>query len=377
MRSLPSIYESLYRQFTDWKRFQLSGIASLQLTPYILLDSSVYYDQNDDTYAEYSDPDYENMYLQWPSELSSWTFGVFEKMVWENSDHLKTIWGYRYEKQVYNRKDKGEYQAWTSNNINQHNVFLQAEYKLQRISFSLGSGFSLFKQKDRENWVSHFEPAMGVYFTSANNWKTSLAFSINTKYPTLHELFSASSGNPDLKEESARKYELALDIPYIINLAAGSLSQKVFYNQVENLISKNTQQYINSDKIDSYGYEVSLKLHFLWEHRFDYFLIKYTDESDYGLLEVAENSVNIIEKIELPYEIQFKYKAEWKDERKTENSGFLLEPYWLHSIYFSRQFNSVKLMFGLENLFDKNYQEQYGYPGEGINFVLSLEAGIL
>ncbi|MFC1887425.1 hypothetical protein ACFLYK_01300, partial [Candidatus Cloacimonadota bacterium] len=282
----------------------------------------------------------------------------------------------RYEKQVYNRKDNGSYLAWTSNNINQHNLFLQTEYKVNSFTFSCGLGYSLFKQKGRGDWVNHFEPALGIYYTSPANWKTSLAYSINTKYPTLHELFSASSGNPELLEESARKYELALDIPFILGTSAGSVSQKVFYNQVENLISKVSDLYINSDEIDSYGYELTFRIRYFWEHQIDYFLIKHTDKSDYTLLEVAENSVNLIEKFLLPFGFNFKYKGEWRDIRRTELEGFVLDPYWLHSVYLSRKFNNVKLLLGLENIFDENYMEKYGYPGEGFNFLISLETGL-
>jgi len=369
-----SIYESLYRQFTDWKRYQVSGIASLQLSPYILLDSNIYYDQNDDIYAEYADPNYEQMYMQWPSTLSSWTFGFSEKLVWDNSENLKTIWGYRFEKQVYNRKDNGSYSEWTSNNINQHNTFFQAELSFNRLTISSGVGLALFKQKGRDSWISHTEPALGIYYRNSSNWKASVSYSLNSKYPTLHELYSSSSGNSELREESARKYEIALDIPFILNKASGSVSQKVFYNNISDLITKTNQRYVNNDKVDSYGYEVSLKLKLLWEHQIDFFQIKFTDESDYSLLEVAENTINIIEKIKLPYEVGLRYKVTWKDERKTEIDNLVLDPYWLHSVYFSRNFNDVKLLFGLENIFDTNYMEEYGFPGEGFNFIISMEA---
>ena len=65
------------------------------------------------------------------------------------------------------------------------------------------------------------------------------------------------------------------------------------------------------------------------------------------------------------------YNTSWKDVRQTEN--FDLPAYWLHSVYFNKKINRYKIMFGVENIFDLNYEEEYGYPGEGINFVLSLE----
>ncbi|RLC45841.1 MAG: hypothetical protein DRI23_13010 [Candidatus Cloacimonadota bacterium] len=368
-----SIYENQLRKFLDWERFQLSAVGFFQLSDFITSDVNVYYDQYDDTYAEYNTVTGE-MFSTWPSYLESWIFGVNNKYDWQISRNLKSIAGYRFEKQVYNRKDNGSYPDWTSNNQLMHNGFIQTEYLLGSFTISTGSGISWFRQKDRKKWIHHLEPSAGIYWKKG--FKASLAYSSNTKYPNLHELFSNSSGNEDLTEQKAQKMELALEIPYNFNTIYGSFSPAFFYNQVNGLIEKQNDQYKNVGNVDSYGLELEGKLHFITEHQVSFSYIEYSNEENFSLLGIPQNSVSISEKYTLPWDIKMHYKAAWKDIRnfQEDNLQIILPPYWLHSVYWNKSWKNYKFMFGLENIFDKDYQERYGYPGEGFNFVVSVEA---
>lgn len=368
-----SIYENRYRQFTDWRRFQLSGLAALQLSHNLTLDNNIYYDQNDDAYAEYADPTYQDIFPQWPSDLSSWTFGISSRLTWDTHDIFRQILGYRYEKEAYNRKDNGSYLEWTSNNLQQHNLLWQGEIGSKTLKLTLGNGISLFRQKYRNNWIIHLEPAAGLFWKTNSNWILSLAYSLNTKYPSLHELFSQSSGNPDLQEERAVKWELSVDFPYSWHDLAGSLTQKIYYNSIHDLIERISESYENIFEARSYGYEASLRLYCLWEHQIDYSLVLFTDESDMKLLEFPRNALNIREKLNLPLGIALTYRAQWKDIRPTAESEDVLSSYWLHSVNIEKKWSSWKLLFGLDNIFDQNYQTEYGYPAAGIDFILSLE----
>ncbi len=367
-----NIYEDQMRKFTDWKRYQLSTLGSFQLRYNLTSDINIYYDRYDDTYAEYN-PSTGVMYSQWPSNIKSWIFGAHQKFDWEITGNLDSSFGYRFEKQAYVRKDNGNYPDWIGNEQLQHNFFLQTEFTCNSLNITAGSGVSFFRQDGRDNWLIHFEPSAGIYYKNSLNWKASLAFSANTKYPTLHQLFSKISGNSDLTEERAKKSEFNLLVPYSIGIFSGSIQQSVFYNHITGLIKKISGKYVNIDQIDSYGYEVSSKIYFGWEHQVDYSYIKYTDDSNTELLETPSHAVNFTERVDLPYSIKMEYDASWKDVRHTiENVD--LPPYWLHSIYINRKISRYKIMLGIENIFDLNYEEEYGYPAEGINFVLSLES---
>ena len=127
----------------------------------------------------------------------------------------------------------------------------------------------------------------------------------------MHELFSSSSGNPDLTEERATKMELTVEIPYNFNKFYGSISQAIFYNRIEDLIEKQNDQYTNFNKVDSYGFELTGKLHLITDHQVSFSYLDYTESSNIGLLNISRNSVTISEKYILPWEIKLEYKAAW------------------------------------------------------------------
>lgn len=367
-----NIYESLYREFIDWKRVQASATGAFQLRYNLLWDSSIYYDQYSDTYVEYLDENYEEINPRYPSTLESWTAGTNQKIDWQVNDNVTVMSGVRYEKKVYNRKDNGSYLQWTSNNTQQMDYYLQSQLELNELSFSAGSGISVFKTKNIEDWNLHLQPSAGVYYTFPNNLKLSMAASINTKYPTLRQLYSNSSGNENLKEESAFKTEVTAKKPFVLNGLAGSFTWALFYNDVSDMIDKLGGFYANIDQVESYGQEVEFKLKLGWEHELDYSWIKFADSSDELLVGAPEHRINIVETIELPWDIKFKYKTSWKALRLTEEGGELPD-YWLHSVYFNRNYKKFKFGFGLENILDENYEDELGYPGEGRNFIFNIE----
>lgn len=366
-----SIYENQLRKFIDWKRYQLSALGSFQLRYNLTSEINIYYDRYDDTYAEYNLYTGE-MYSQWPSNLKSWILGAHQKLDWEITGNLNSAFGYRFEKQSYLRKDNRDYPEWFGNDQLKHNGFWQAEFSYHSLNLTVGSGVSFFKQNGRDKWISHFEPSAGIYYKNSLNWKSSLAFSSNTKYPTMHQLFSSSSGNIYLTQERAQKSEFNLLVPYSFGSFSGSIQQSIFYNHITGLIEKVGGIYTNINQINSYGYEASSKIFFIWEHQADYSFIKYSDDSKAELLETPSHAVRFTERVELPYSIKMEYNAYWKDVRHTEEIVDL-PAYWLHSIYLNKKISRYKIMFGVENIFDLNYEEEYGYPGEGMNFVLSLE----
>jgi len=365
-----SIFENNKREFIDWSRYQLSTLGSFQLRHNFTTDINIYYDRYDDTYAEFN-PQTGEMYSQWPSNIDSWILGAHQKFNWDITDNFNSTFGYRSEKQSYLRKDNGDYPEWYGNEKSIHNGFWQTEFSYKTFNFTLGSGVSFFKQDSRDNWISHFEPSTGIYYKSSQNWKYSIAFSSNTKYPTMHQLFSSSSGNEALKEERAIKSEFNLLVPYSFDYFSGSIQQSFFYNHITGLIEKLGGTYSNIDQIDSYGYEISSKFYFIWEHQTDYSYIKYSNESNAKLLETPSHSIRFIERVKLPSSVTLEYNSVWKDVRYTEENVDL-PSFWLHSVFINYKISRYKFLFGVENIFDLNYQEEYGYPGEGVNFIFSL-----
>ena len=368
----PAYPQDIFRKFVDWKRYQFSTQGNFILAWNQKLACSIYYDGYDDIYQTYYYPDYSEMRLN--SRLLSTNIGSVIKYSLEQ-DNYDLIAGYRIEKQAFDRKDNGEYQDWTGNWQILQNPFCQMEIDFSKLKLTFGSGVSVFYQNQRNNWIYHLEPSLGLFYKTDSFGQYNLAVSNNVNYPALHELFSESNGNPDLKEESAWKYELSTQQPFTAGSFAGNVEISVFYNAVSDMVEKvyhsNYSMYENIDQVNSYGFEAAFKAKFVLEHNIQYRFLQYAKESDRPLYENPQNIVNINEKIMLPYDIFFVYAASWHDISHSDDE--ILPSYWLHNFYLNRTFDRFKVKIGIENAFDQNYQEKSGYPQPGRDFILSIE----
>ena len=372
-----NIYENKCSQFLDWDRIQSSLMGSFQLSSNINYDTNFYFDRLANTYAQYSDTNYNNMDSTWPSYLQSQTLGADNKAHWEINNNAELTTGIRYETSSYKRKDNGYYLDWTSNNTNQLNYYLQNKLILNKTNITFGGGVSWFRLNNSGNWKSHLEPSAGIYYAPTKSFKISLASAINTHYPTLRQLYSHTHGNKDLKEESAWKSELTLSKTLIFSSSAGKLETSLFYNKISNQIKRFGEINMNIQNVQSYGFEVKSQIKLFWEHQVEFSHIRNTKNSDIELLGNPSNKFSIVENGTLPYGINISYKLLWKDKRIVLNGNdnkVTLPAYWLNSVMFGKKLGKFKFGLGLNNIFDKNYDDEYGYPAEGINYTITIEA---
>ena len=310
------------------------------------------------------------------SSLLSNNIGLIAKYTLENNNY-DLIAGIRAERQAFNRKDNQSYDDWTGNWQYMQNPFLQLETRLKGVTLTAGCGLSTFYQNGRTASIYHVEPSLGIFYENLRHAQYNLAFSNNVNYPALHELFSSSSGNPDVKEESAWKYEASTLQPF----DSGSISITAFYNQIDNMVEKADDIYQNIEQVNSYGFEAVFKWKFITEHSIEYRYLDYTEDSDRPLNENPKNIVTITEKAKLPWNVKLDYNVTWHDnstswQNVAADDKYILSSYWLHNAYLSKSISRFKCKLGIENILDQNYEDKYGYPQPGIDFVFSCEASI-
>ncbi len=372
----PKSFENKYSKFLDWERYHITLFSHFQLLYNLVLESSLYLDTQSDTYAQYKDKFYQEMEAGWPSYLTSSTFGYNIKTDWEIFGNWLLTNGLRYEKALYKRKDYNHFPEWTSNYKNLFYYYFQNKTQYGKLTLTFGSGFSYYFLETGQNKKFHPEPTIGIYYNFSKNDKISLASGINTNYPTLRQLYSENYGNKNLKEESAWKNELTIEKKIINAKIPIKTNLVLYYNKIKNLIKIIGDKNQNIGKVNSYGFEVNLLFNlFYLEHNFKYSFIQYLADSDIKLIGEPKNKISITESLNLPYKINLSYKFLWKDKRKFlyENSYITLAPYSIHSVYFHKKLKKFNLTLGITNIFDKNYETQYGYPGEGFNFTFSIE----
>ena len=92
-------------------------------------------------------------------------------------------------------------------------------------------------------------------------------------------------------------------------------------------------------------------------------------------MSVPRNTFRIKESLQVPFDIRIIYKTQWKDIRQSE-IGTVLPSYWIHNLYINRKWERFSVMAGVENFMDKDYQEEFGFPGEGLNFIINVEVEV-
>jgi outer membrane cobalamin receptor len=381
-RNVPSsIYEARYRQFTDWRRYHVSALASFQVTPYLTIHPNVYYDAYDNTYLEWADRGLTNLILD--SILESWTFGSIARSEYILSDKTKLYHFYNYEKQLYNRKDNQGYVDWTTNFTHLHNTSLMCSHRLnQKWSSSVAIGTALHTRHNRNGedirsgWDTEY--SAGLRYDDHIN-SLNLAYSKNIHYPNMHQLYSLSRGNKYLLPETAYKAEITAGRKFLLPSFTLSTEVSAFHNQLYDMIDRvDSPMYKNHHIARNAGFELSLlshlSKHIQLEHNLSY--INLHLDRDYDFYEIPAITqyntiyITIIDNLIYSYSINYTGKIKSLDERGRLRQ---LPSRTIHSSGIRYSMKRGKIGLYVENMWDVDYQQQYGYPGKGINFALSME----
>jgi len=383
-KEIPSpVYEANFRRYTDWRNYNLSLRHTVPITYNLDNDLTLYFDHNTDTYVEYSDSSYQNPTMT--SELASSLYGIKWDTNWNYSDWLVFNQGYLYELNSFDRIDDGPYQDGYSGSIVTHQAYLQPELNFgSSLTLTTGFNFSFFQVNDTQQ---NTDLSAGIFYSFADNIRTSLSYSRNNRYPILQELFSSSSGNPYLLPERADKFEATVGMPFNLGNTGGYFHLAFFRNDIFNLIEPQynpedgNRIYQNVEKADNYGTDLDITINpwNFWLASLSYSLILSDRTSDYSLLRMPRHSFVVSNKVNITDNFCLNQKSEFYSERDDlDNSDNLqvLETYNLHNISFSYRYRTALFSTGIDNIFDTLYYERYGFPGRGRNFFFSLELRI-
>ena len=168
-----------------------------------------------------------------------------------------------------------------------------------------------------------------------------------------------------------------------LRLGSRPLSARLnlFYNDARDLIERRDDIFQNIRRVQSWGMECSLLASPLswWNAELGYGNLFWEGEDGYRLTETPRNQLWLSQSLKLPWSLQFSHRVGYTDNRLSESDigGYaILPPYWVHDVSLARDFSRFKLNLGVENVFDRYYETECGFPAAGINFFVSLSAGI-
>ena len=322
----------------------------------------------------------------------------------EESSRFKNLKGsfrIAYEKDI--AKPRGDSKEFS---LKRNTISLSSDIYFKFISFlSLGGEASVNLSEDEVESGVFVLPTGILNLDEDDKWKASfsgraftqfdfsyalLEFSAGRffKQPALMELygvFPGSISNPDLKEETALKYEASLIFPKLFRHT--SLKTACFESYLENgiywITSASFMKAENVGKAEIFGVELELDskpVSFL-EILLHTTIQKTKDKSGVSAYKnnplPLEPELNLFTalKVHLPYQFSVQFVAKYRSEIFSDRAKKIKQPgvsnYDLALEY--RPFEKTKLIFCVENLTNENYRSVYTpYPMPGREYKFSI-----
>jgi len=386
-KSVPSsIYEPSFRKFTDWKRYHLASVGSFEVNPYIKLMPQVKYDAFDNTLDEYRNATLQNVTLH--SVIESWAFNAENKTEIILSAVDKLYHNYTFERETYNRKDNSTYQEWTTNTTNLHNTSIMYTRQVSTSvlsSLCLGRSLSerlykeapgdLHRKSKTTDWFT--EGSLSVQYDDKVN-SVGFAASRNIQYPYMRQLYSESRGNLNLLPENALKFEVNMGRVVSYPNGLSKVEATAFYNIISDMIIYKRKYENQGGRVRNAGAEFSLS-NSVWrfdtDHRIGY--IDTNMNKGFVYYELPQWKVGNSVVYRATDSLSLTYSVNWTGEMTSSNfdhnRNYILSGRTLHDASLAYKYKRGKVMFAITNIFDLDYQEEWGYPAGGRNFSVNLE----
>ncbi len=218
---------------------------------------------------------------------------------------------------------------------------------------------------------------VGAYYDILKDTRIRGSFARQIRFPAIRQIYEEGTGNPDLTTEKSNNYELAIEQKLPGNSKVALIG---FLIDVKDYIEKDeaTDTFQNNDKYRFQGFELTGETRFLKT----LFL-----GAGYTYLDTEDRSPNT-EKDELQNRPKHKLTFESKYYFNFGFSAYMNIIYVADQVFYSKKTpllkkslndyalvnlkldqallkNRVNLYVGVDNLFDQDYEQGYGYPQPG------------
>lgn len=242
---------------------------------------------------------------------------------------------------------------------------------------------------DKPDTMAEFNPMIGATYTLADSTRLFGSMARKVRFLTLSQLYSSKSGNTELTAEKSINYTLGISQAFG-SLATGELA--IFYYDISDFISRDAPGtegiYRNYAKISLAGFELSgearpvkdliLKLGYTYNNARDRSDARVTD----NVIFIPKHKVDIGVKYTIPYiiaplDLTCMYVSESYNQLPTpqnpDQESIKTGDHFIMNARISKSFlKRYEAYLAINNIFDSDYESEYGYPGTGRNFYIGL-----
>lgn len=402
--SRPAFSNLARRPDYDTWGIDLSG--QQKITEAIVLKGKVFYHHHLDAYDSYSDPEFEDKIAH--SNYKDYLLGtsLLGEAKLGNNDTLRA--GFTYAKESHEDREDAylpfqEYISYTGS------VSLENEFRpVKDLSLIAGIGYNWFEVSRAKQYVknrsgdftgwkdgeepddSQLTPMVGAAYTFCDGTKLFASAARKVRFPTLFQLYSSKGGNPDLEAEKSWNYVLGASRslgPYARTEI--SLFRYDIEDYIDNYDPQHLSQNENFAKIIIQGIEtyvdifpakdVSLRLGYTFNNA--------EDKSDGALTSHVRNVPKHKIDASLKYLIPgILVKTDLSARYVSSTYGQLpylgsIRPaiknsdYTVVDLRLSKDIGkNFEIYWMIKNIFDKDYEPEYGFPAAGRNMYLGMRA---
>jgi len=239
-------------------------------------------------------------------------------------------------------------------------------------------------------------PMIGATYTFPDTTKLYGSIARKTRFPRLSQLYG-SKGNLDLNAETAINYTLGVSRSFS-KYAWGELAW--FYHDLSDFISRDTPDpfglYRNYDKIEMTGLELTGEFYplidfSLWEdlklwasYTYNHASNRSSDRVTNKVRNVPAHKVDMGIHLTIPYiETGLDLGGVYMGETYAilpsitypNDPNIKLDDYFTMNVRISKAFlRHFEAYVAVNNIFDRDYEAEFGYPAQGRNFYFGLTA---
>ena len=363
-----------YWRFPNWERYSATFSSEWKMNPDLNLKSILFADAYNDRLINYLNAAMADDQIDYDSLLKNFTIGGLIHGGYRLSQQHQLLAGVQFRRDKMHKKSDVD-EPWEHHFALTGSVFLQDDFQpWKNTMLTMGIGYH-FHQTETEITNGRFAPMVSLQQRLPNKWQLFSSYSHTVRFPVLHQLYSQTSGNPELKPEYADKFELGINKIFFFSNQDQycSVDLAFFYNKMSDLIYRATQslRFINISQADMQGVEfrTNWSLNRFLGGDFSYSFIDFPQ----SVLEINDYLPASKVRIGLTGKTSFgttlNYEAAYVDERQfyyTSNYVLTLSAYFVQNLNLIQKVTkNVTARLEVSNLLDEFYEEEYGYPQPG------------
>ncbi len=356
-------YSPRYWRFKDWERTVLGLGGTFPLFKTGTIKIRTYYVKFYNVLDAYTNSSMTT--LDWESIYDNYETGAFilgAIPLAKNNDLRFSLNG-RYE---HVEQQGSATSPWELYKHHVYSAGIEDEWRVtSRLSLIGGLSFDYLKKQEGKK-SSSVNPIAGLKFKVSDEANLHFSFSRKSRFPSMRSLYSTTSGNPDLKDEVGTSFEIGADYSGWLN--AGLTGFNSDYKDLIYVIRQpnGTKLYINVGEARIKGLEAyvskSLK-NFNFQINYTYLDAKnLTDDRPLDL--VPESEASFLASYLLPenFSLTLWVLMTSRSEILISSNSVSVPGYTVANLSFEKYLRGGSLFFKVENLFNKAYYTEPGYP---------------